>query len=95
MDPMLTLATAVARARASETVKKQQSELQEQAQPAAVGEVKSKRKPKQAEPNPRRKPVTRRKACGYCGPTFIWNAQPKIQLAGFVIARDTSTVHAR
>lgn len=70
MDPKRILAIAVARATTRKTLKKQQSELQEQAHPAAVGEVKSKRKAKQANQSPSRKPVTRHKSCGYCGRVF-------------------------
>lgn len=50
MDLKLTLASAVARARASETVRKQKNELKKQVEPAVVDALQNRRKPRRGEP---------------------------------------------
>ncbi|XP_070390988.1 uncharacterized protein [Dermacentor albipictus] len=84
MDPNLTLSTALAKARTSETVKKQQAELKEHEgtiPEACVAAVKPEKTPGKSKKFTRgHKPAYREKSCSFCaGPFHPRNSCPAIQ----------------
>lgn len=73
MDPKLTMATALARARTSETVKQQQAELKEHegtVREACVAAVKPKKAAAKSTFTRRQKPAYHQNNCSYCAGPF-------------------------